>query len=110
MNTIPPIFWMIIVSVLTIMVCFILYYFAMLLRETKNTVADARDTMKQANKVLQQIEIIVNDVQCSIATIRGTVEEANQTIIAPIRKMAGGILVASSFLSNLRKNKQETEE
>ena len=110
MNTIPPIFWMIIVGVLTIMVCLILYYFAMLLKETKNTVSDARETMKQANKVLQQAEIVVNDVQRSITVIRGTVEEANQAIIVPIRKIAGGILVASSFFSNLRKNKEETKE
>ncbi|MBU1120025.1 hypothetical protein KKA50_02430 [Patescibacteria group bacterium] len=110
MDTIPPVFWMIIVSVLTVMTCLILYYIAMLIKETRTTVADARDTMKQATKMLQQLELIVNDVQSSVSAIRGTVEEVNQSILAPIRKIAGGILTASAFLGSLKKNKQETEE
>lgn len=109
MDTIPPVFWMIIVSVLTVMTCLILYYIAMLIKETRTTVADARDTMKQATKMLQQAELIVSDVQASISTMRGTVEEINQSILAPIRKIAGGILTASAFLGSLKKSKRETE-
>jgi len=109
MDTIPPVFWMIIVSVLTVMTCLILYYIAMLIKETRTTVVDARETMKQATKMLQQAELIVNDVQSSIASIRGTVEEVNQSILAPIRKIAGGILTASAFLGGLKKKEQKTE-
>lgn len=105
MDTIPPIFWMIIVSVLTIMTCIILYYIAMLVKETKITVADSREIMKQATKTLQQVELIVNDVQASVSTVRGTVEEVNQSILGPVRKIAGGILTASVFLNSLKKKK-----
>jgi len=82
----------------------------MLIKETRTTVADARETMKQATKMLQQLEIIVNDVQSSVAAIRGTVEEVNLSILAPIRKVASGILAASAFLGKFGKSKQETEE
>ncbi len=82
----------------------------MLIKETKKTVADSREVMKQATKTLQQVELIVNDVQSSISRIRSTVEEVNQTIIAPVRKLANGIVVASAFINNLRKNKEKTEE
>lgn len=109
METIPPIFWMIIVSVLTVMVCLILYYIAMLIKETRTTVADSREVMKQATKTLQQVELIVSDVQSSIATIRGTVEEVNQSILAPIRKIAGGVLATSAFLSGLKKKEPKEE-
>ena len=109
METIPPIFWMIIVSVLTIMVCLILYYIAMLIKETRTTGVDARETMKQANKILTQAELIVNDIQSSVSTVRTTVEEINQSILAPIRRLAGGVLAVSSFIGGL-KSKKETEE
>lgn len=105
MDTIPPIFWMIIVSVVTVMVCLILYHVAMLIKETKTTVVDARGIMNQASKTLQQVDLIVNDVKSSVSTIRGTVEEVSQSIVAPIRKISNGILIASTFLGSLKKDK-----
>lgn len=107
MNSIPPIFWMIIVSVLTVMLSFIFYHVAMLIRETKLTVKDARETMREVNKVLQKVDLIINNVQESVAMVRGTVEEINQGILAPVRKIAGFTALITGILSHDKDKKTD---
>lgn len=100
---------MIIIGAVTVMICLVLYYLAMLLRESKNAVSDSRVVINDLTRTMKQVDLIVNDVQTSIATIRGTVEEVNQAILSPLRKLAYGFSLVTGFLGNI-KNKHNKEE
>ena len=86
METIPSIYWMIIVAVIAGFICFVLYQLGMLLKDSRKT--------------LQNVEDITG-------TVRGTVNEVNDMIIKPIRGIGSGISAISGFMSGL---KGETEE
>ena len=108
MDTIPSVYWMIIIGAVTFMVCLVLYYVAMLLRESKEAVTDGRSLVKDAQKTLQQADLIINDLQASITAVRGAIEEISQSILGPIRKIGAGISIASNFL-NRKKGQTDTE-
>lgn len=101
---------MIIIGAVTVMVCFVLYQLAMLLRESKNAITTSRGLMEDASKTLKQVDLIVNDLQTSISSVRNTVEEVNHSILSPIRKIGYGISLVTAFLSGLKKDKEEQKE
>ncbi len=104
MDTIPSIYWMIIIGAITFMICFVLYYVAMLLKESKEAVTDSRALLKDAQKTIKQVDLIINDVQSSISSVRSSIDEINQTLLIPIRKIGYGISVVSSFLGKKKEN------
>ncbi|HKM20351.1 MAG TPA: DUF948 domain-containing protein [Candidatus Dojkabacteria bacterium] len=89
METIPPIYWMIIVAVIAGFICFVLYQLGMLLKDSRKT--------------LQNVEDITG-------TVRGTVNEVNDMIIKPIRGIGSGISAISGFMSGLKGETEEDEE
>lgn len=93
METIPPIFWMIIVTVLTGLVSFILYEIGMFVKESRNT--------------LKNVEKITEDASLVLSDVRGTVEEISETIIQPIRGIGSGLSLISGFLSGLKAGSKE---
>ena len=100
METIPPMFWMVVVGLITVMICFVLFYLAMVLKETKRAIEGSKDLIKKTT-------LIVDDTQEMIATVKGTVREVNEGIIVPIRNIAHGVDIASSFIRGLKKDKEE---
>lgn len=86
METIPPIYWMIVIAATVIMICFVLYELGMLLKDSRKT--------------LQNVEGITS-------TVKGTVEEVNSAIIQPIRGIGSGISAVSGFVAGLKGDKQE---
>jgi hypothetical protein len=67
MNEIPAIYWMIVIGGLSVMFGLILYYVAMLFKETSLTVAttrevvsDSRSLVQNSNKLLEQANEIVD--------------------------------------------------
>ena len=96
METIPPVFWMVIVSLLTILLSFILYEIGMLIKESRNT--------------LKNLENITSDTSKMVSTVKGTVDEVNEAIIQPIRGIGAGVSAISGFLSGLKAGKSEEEK
>ena len=88
METIPATFWMIIVSVITIMLCSALYYLAMLLKECRDTVQKMRPTIE----VLQK----------TISGVSSTVDEINGVAQSSFRTVNGIASVVSGFMSGVR--------
>ncbi len=86
METIPSIYWMIVIAAIAILICFVLYQLGMLLKDSRRT--------------LQNVEGITS-------TVKGTVEEVNETIIKPIRGIGTGISAVSGFVSGLKGDSKE---
>ena len=95
METIPPLFWMVIVAVLTGLLSFILYEIGMFVKESRNT--------------LKNVEKITEDASTVISSVKGTVEEVNDAIIQPIRGIGAGISLISGFLSGLKSGEKKEE-
>lgn len=104
MSEIPPIYWMIIIGFITLMFGLVLYYLAMLIRESKDAVADSRKLIQNTEEILKQTTLIVNDVQESISTLKGTVFQINEAILLPIRKIGNTISIVGDFFTGLRKS------
>ena len=86
-NSIPAEFWMVIVSALTLMLCLILYYFAMLLKEATATVAETRKTVATANSLLDEIAGAGADVKHTIKGVATTVDHVNNIVRKPILRL-----------------------
>ena len=81
METIPAIYWMIVVTAIVAMICFVLYELGMLLKDSRRT---------------------LGNIEGITSTVKGTVDEVNDSIIKPIRGIGSGISAASGFVSGLR--------
>lgn len=86
MQTIPPVYWMIVIAAIAVLICFVLYELGMLIKDSRKT--------------LQNVEGITS-------TVKNTVEEVNETIIQPIRGIGSGISAVSGFISGLKGDKKE---
>lgn len=95
---------MIIIGFVTIMICLVLYYFAMLIKESKDAVADSRKLIQNTEEILKKTTLIVNDVQESISTLKGTVLQINEAILLPIKKIGSTISIVGDFLTGLKKS------
>ncbi len=93
METIPPVFWMIVIAILTVMICLVLYYLAMLLKESRDTVA--------------KTEPIIKDLQTSVSSVTDTLNEVNNLVVKPVRGIEAAISVVNGIITGI---KGDTEE
>ena len=110
METIPPIYWMILLSVLAIFFCLILYYVAMLFKETSETVAEVKEIVKESKgmiknieKILEESTEIVSAAKRTTLMVEGTINEAKDMIIQPIRKIGGLLSMIGGFFDGWKK-------
>ncbi|HOZ44769.1 MAG TPA: hypothetical protein PK804_01645 [Candidatus Dojkabacteria bacterium] len=95
METIPPIYWMIVVGILTALLAFILYEIGMFVKESRLT--------------LKNVEGITSDTKSVVSTVKTTVEEVNDTIIQPIKGIGTTISAVNGFVAGL-KGEQTTKQ
>lgn len=98
METIPSVYWMIIIGIVVAFICLVLYQFAMLLKESKDTVKETRDILAEAQKAIES----ANEI---LTTVKGTVTEVNNAIIGPIRKISSVLGVVGSFVEGMKSRK-----
>lgn len=84
---------MLIITLLTGLLSFILYQIGMFIKESRNT--------------LKNVDSMVSDANSIVSTVKGTVEEVNDAIIKPIRGIGAGMSAISGFLSGLRGDREE---
>ncbi len=96
METIPAIYWMIIIGVLTIFMCFVLYQLAMLLKESKNTIVEVK-------QIVNGISPLLEDATEIVGTIKNTVSEVSILVINPARKISSVLSIVSGFLEGVTK-------
>lgn len=78
---------MVVVGALAVMLCLILYYFAMLLREATATVGETRKTVATMNSILEEVSVVVADVKKTIAAVATTVDNLNNVVRKPILRL-----------------------
>lgn len=105
MSEIPSVYWMIIFGAVTFMFCFVLYYLAMLIKESRDAIRDSREMLKSADEILKKTTLIVSDVQEAIATVKGTVDQVNEAILLPIKRVGSAITTVGDFVSGFKKGK-----
>ncbi len=93
MAEIPPVYWMIMIGLVIIMICFVLFELGMFIRDSR--------------KSLKHIDLIAADAQQIVSTVKGTVDEVNTAIIKPIRGIGAGVSAVSGFVSGLKGEKEE---
>jgi uncharacterized protein YoxC len=110
MDTIPPVFWMIIIAFVTIFFCLILYYIAMLFKETSQTVSevkkvvrDSRGMIKNIEKIVEETTEIIGAVKRTTLMIENTAGEVKEQIITPIKRVGGILASVAGFLGSFRK-------
>lgn len=103
MSEIPSIYWMIIIGAVTFMICLVLYYFAMLIKESKDAVKDSRKIIRDTEEILKHATLIVSDVQESVATVKGTIGQINEAILLPIKRVGSAINIVGDFVTGLKK-------
>lgn len=105
METIPAWFWMTVIAFLTVLFGLILYYVAMLIRETTATMSEVKATLTDSRKLIQNANVIVEDsmgivkdVKDSVSKLKGTVDEVNEMILVPVRKVGNILETVLSFV------------
>ena len=71
MGEIPSMFWMIIVGILTLFVCYVLYQLAMLLRESRDSVKGINKTVEDLNNIVSEVNGIIDIVKTPVLQITG---------------------------------------
>lgn len=96
METIPAEYWMVIIAILTGFICFVLYQLAILIKESRNTVVEAR-------KVISTVNPLLDDVTDIVGTVKDTVYEVNDLVLRPVKKISSILSVASGFIEGVTK-------
>jgi hypothetical protein len=103
METIPATYWMVIIGAVTILFCLVLYYIAMLIKESRDAVKDSRSIIKNADAITRQTALIVDDVQDTVTMLKGTVTSINDTVLVPIKKIGSIVTILGDFLEGLKR-------
>ena len=94
---------MVIIGVGTFMLCLVLYYIAMLIKESRDAVKDSRAIIKNADQITKQAALIVDDMQETVTVLKGTVLSINETVLVPIKKIGSAITIVGDFLEGLKR-------
>jgi len=105
MENIPSVYWMILIGAVTAFVCFVLYQFAMLLRESTGAVKDSRKIINDAKKLVDNANEIIEEATTIVKTLKGTVLQINQAVLVPVKKIGEVFGLAESFSKGLKSKK-----
>ncbi len=110
METIPPIYWMVLIAVITVFVCLILYYVAMLFKETSETVSEVRNIVKESKGIIKNVEKIMEEsteivgaAKRTTLMVENTVGEVKEQVVQPIKKIGGIFSMVASFFEGMKK-------
>jgi len=100
-NEIPAVFWMVIISVVTAFVCFILYYVAIVMKQTAGTIGETKEVVKSSNKLIAESTEIVTDLKDSAKMLKGAMQDVSESIIPPIKKIGTFLNTVTSLLDGV---------
>ncbi len=109
-NTIPALFWMVIIFGLSVLLGLILYYLAMLLKDSRETVKEVTKTVSKSNKLLDEVDEVVVDAKESVKLFKETATEINKSIVMPVRSIGSVLYTISGFLNGLTSRDTDGDE
>lgn len=102
-ETIPAIYWMILIVFPVGFFTFILYQLAMVIKDSRGLVQNSTKILEETNITLSKTNAILDDVQKIVSTTKGTVEEINTAVIQPVRSISSLLSSLTGFISGLKK-------
>jgi uncharacterized membrane protein len=87
---------MVIITWLAAMFGLILFYVAMVMKETASTVGATREVIVTSNKLVQESGEMVSNLNATTRIVKETAEEVSQNIVGPIKTIG-------TFLSVFKK-------
>lgn len=109
MDEIPYWFWMIIVTGLSGMLGFIMYYLALLLRETMLTVREFKYLVVEFHDVLDSAKVLMEKMNRVSDTMTRTVETVSSSILQPLAAIGSWINSLRSMISSFTGDVVEDE-
>ncbi|MEA3357221.1 MAG: hypothetical protein U9Q67_02205 [Patescibacteria group bacterium] len=100
MEEIPAAYWMIIITGLSGMLGLIMYYMAMLLKESMKSVRELRYMIVETHDILDAAKVAVEKSSRIVDMVSTTVETVSDSILRPIAGISTFLLTIKSFLSN----------
>ncbi len=101
---------MIVIGFLALFFCLILYYIAMLFKETSETVSEVKDIVKESKgmvknveKILEESSEIVGAAKRTTLMIEDTTSEVKEHVIQPIKKIGGVFSMIAGFAEGFKK-------
>jgi len=92
-NEIPAWFWMVVIAWLAALAGLILFYIAMVMKETASTIAETREVVKSSNKLVAESTEIVADLKDSAKLLSTAMKDVSESILPPIKRI--GVLLNS---------------
>jgi hypothetical protein len=102
-ETIPSVYWMIIIGVPTAFLTFILFQIGMIIKDSREVVRSSSKILKETEKTVTKANVILDSVEEMVTSTKATVYEINQTVITPVRGIAQAVNTISAFISGLKK-------
>ncbi|MDD3661751.1 MAG: hypothetical protein PHG63_01675 [Candidatus Dojkabacteria bacterium] len=110
MEEIPSWFWMAIVSGLSAMLALIMYYIAMLLRETTLTVREFKYMVVEFHDILDSAKALLEKVNRISETISDTVEAVSVSVLQPLAVVGSWVTAIKSAVSRFTGGEEEAVE
>ena len=108
MESIPAQYWMVVIGAVTALICLILYYIAMFMKESSRTVVEVRETIRESrvlirnsNRIVEEAGSIVSTARQSVNMLQGSLNEVNESLLSPVKKLGGVMSAAVEFLAEL---------
>ena len=105
MNNIPSTFWMIIISIFTVAIVFLIYYVIQLLKELSDTTKEVSQLIMDLRVTTNSIQEAVDDLNSVIANTKNIFDQAKpvvDNIISPIRRISDFINIITSFINGIK--------
>jgi uncharacterized protein YoxC len=99
MEEIPAWFWMVVVAGLSGMLGLIMYYTAMLLRETTLTVKEVKYLVVEFHDILDSTKMLMEKVNRAVDTLSATVEAVSESILRPLAVVGSWVTAAKAAVS-----------
>jgi SNF family Na+-dependent transporter len=107
MSDIPAWFWMVIIAGLSGMLGLIMYYMAMLLRESTLTVRETKYIIVEFHDILDSMKMFLEKANRIADTTASTIETVSTSILKPLAAIGVWVNGVRSFVSEFTGEKKQ---
>lgn len=88
MDGIPAEFWMVIISVITLFLVFIMYQLSLLLKETTKTVGETAKVVTELQDTVRKANVVIEDASEVMTMAKDTVSDLQTDVVKPLLSIA----------------------
>ena len=96
---------MIIFGFIAFFICLILFYLALLIKESRDTVRESREILQSGKESILKLGKIIEDLESTVSIAKGTMEEVSNSVLNPIRAISGFLGTVGIFASKRREKR-----